>query len=260
MAGQAHLPDDVWSWSSNSPTATACGSSGSSAGERIIANGTRSASKRALASAMRERRGVLVAPSDDLGACRLAVLHALADRRDARIVVAVDVERAAHPGEVVRRRSASRCPNRRRSATAGSRRRSSRAAMPSASSSTSLPAESAHRNDTTASIIDSSTCWPPCAALAGEQRGGDRLRRVQRRHLVGRGLAQEHRDAVVGIGLVGGEAAVRLDHGVVRAAIAVRADRAEPGERHVDDVGVDRRARRRSRARACPSRRAGSSG
>ena len=29
---------------------------------------------------------------------------------------------------------------------------------PSVSSSTSLPAESAHRNDTTASAIDSSTC------------------------------------------------------------------------------------------------------
>ena len=32
---------------------------------------------------------------------------------------------------------------------------------PSASSSTSLAAESAHRNETTASIIESSMCWPP---------------------------------------------------------------------------------------------------
>ena len=33
--------------------------------------------------------------------------------------------------------------------------------VPSDSSSTSLAAESAQRNETTASIIESSTCWPP---------------------------------------------------------------------------------------------------
>ena len=52
MAGQARLPDDVMVVELEQSAATACGSSGSSAGERIIANGTRSASKRALASAM----------------------------------------------------------------------------------------------------------------------------------------------------------------------------------------------------------------
>ena len=75
-------------------------------------------------------------------------------------------------------------------------------------------------------------------ALAGEQRGGDGLRGGERGDLVGRGLAEEHRDAVGRIGLVGAEPAVGLDHRVVGRLAGVRADRAEPGQRHVDEVVV----------------------
>ena len=97
-------------------------------------------------------------------------------------------------------------------------------------------------------------------ALAREQRGGDRLRRVQRGHLVGRGLVQEQRLARLGVGLVRGEAAVRLDHGVVGALVARtgRSGRSPTATRR--RRGRSRRARRRSRGRAGPSRRAGSSG
>ena len=54
---------------------------------------------------------------------------------------------------------------------------------------------------------------------------------------------------VVGIGLVGAEPAVGLDHRVVRAAVAVRAHRAEPGERRVDEVVVTGAQVARSRGR-----------
>ena len=60
-----------------------------------------------------------------------------------------------------RRRWAWPRPSRRGTGTAAHRPRSSPGCEPSPSSSTSLPAASTHRNDTTASSIDSSTCWPP---------------------------------------------------------------------------------------------------
>ena len=169
----------------------------------------------------------------------LAVLHALADRRDARIVVAVDVECPAHPGEVVigGRRHDSPAVGEAHRPEAGDEARELRPVgleqhLVRRGVGPQERDDGVHHRklDVLAAL----------AALPCVQRGADRLRRVQRRHLVGGGLPQEHRDAVVGIGLVRGEAAVRLDHGVVGAAIAVRAGRAEPGERHVHDVGVDR--------------------
>ncbi len=109
----------------------------------------------------------------------------------------------------------------------------------SASCSTSLPAASAHKNDTTASSIVSCTCAPCARAFAGEQRGGDRLGGIQRGDLVGDGLVEEVRLARLCVGLVRGEAAVGLDHRVVRALARVRTGRAEAGERRVDDALVD---------------------
>ncbi len=76
-------------------------------------------------------------------------------------------------------------------------------------------------------------------AFPGEQRGGDRLRRVQRGHLVGCGLVEEVRFAGLRVGLVRGEAPVGLDHGVVRTLGRVGTDRAEARQRRVDDPFVD---------------------
>ena len=86
--------------------------------------------------------------------------------------------------------------------------------------------------------------------LPGEQRGGDGLAGVQRGHLVGRGLAQEHA-ARRRRGRPGSRRTRRRPGSRCRRRCGRgRARRAEAGERHVDDVGVDGRARRRSRARA----------
>ena len=158
------------------------------------------------------------------------------------------------------RRSASRCPSRRRSGTAGSRRRSSRAAS---RRRRAAPRSRRSRPRGTTRPRPSSTA----------RRAGRRGRRSRANSAaviacaaysaVTLSAAVWRRNtghAVGGIGLVRGEAAVGLDHGVVRAAIAVRAGRAEPGERHVDDVGVDRANVVVAEPELGPSRRAGSSG
>ena len=82
---------------------------------------------------------------------------------------------------------------------------------------------------------------PAPSLRACVERGGDGLRCVQRRHLVGRGLAEEDGYAIIGVRLVRGETAVRLDDGVVCAAVAVRTLGTESRQRDVHDVGVDRR-------------------
>ena len=150
------------------------------------------ASSAPIASAVVICRGRRVAAVHDL-ADELAVLRAFDDRRDARVVVAVDAERLAHAREVGvggRRADAPAVAEAERPEVL---RRSSTAATPSASCSTSLPAASAQRNDTTASSIASCTCVPAARAFAREERGGDRLRGVQRGDLVGRGLVEEAR-------------------------------------------------------------------
>ena len=126
---------------------------------------------------------------------------------------------------------------------------------PSASRSTSLPAESAHRNETTASIIDSSMCWPPASHGPGVQRGGDRLRGVERGDLVGRRLAQEHR-ACRRRDRIGSPRGRRRPGSRCRRRCGSRYGPvdAEPGERRVDDVGVDLADVVVAEARACPSR------
>ena len=191
----------------------------------------------------------------------VAVLHALADRRDAWVVVAVDVECPAHAREVVigGRRDDAPTVGEAHRPEAGDEARVLRAVRRRAAPRWR---RSRPRGTTpTASIIDSSTCWPPLPRA--RERNSAAVIACAAYSAVTLSAAVWRRNtgyAVVGIGLVRGEAGVRLDHGVVRAAVAVRADRAEPGERHVHDVRVDRARRRRSRGRACPSRRAGSSG
>ena len=232
-------PTTWWSCSSNSPIATACGSSASCVGREDHREG----------HALRLEAARSPRPCVRLAALRvaqvhdrlhhLAVLAALADRRDPRVVVAVDVERPAHARRSRRRTSASRCPTRRRSASAGSRRRTTSSASRRTSSSTSLPAESAQRNDTTASVIDSSRCWPPAPFARANSAAVIAWLAYSAVTLSAAVCRRNTGTPVVGIGLVGGEPAVGLDHGVVGAAVAVRTLGAEPGERRVDDVGVD---------------------
>ena len=134
------------------------------------------------------------------------------------------------------------------------------AIVPSDSSRTSLPADSAHRNDTTASAMPISRCWPPRPDGPGVEGGGDGLAGVEGADLVGPVLAQEGGRSAVGVGLVGREAAVGLDGRVVGAAVAVGPDRAVPGDRGVDDIGVDGPHGVVAEARGGRSRRGGSSG
>ena len=256
--GMRVLPTMWWSSSTNRPMATACSSRVSWSGDRIIANGTRCSSNRFVACGLREVRRVRVDHVHD----RLhdvAVLAPLRHGRDARVVPALDVERLAHalevgvgggrddPPPVLEPHRLEAGDERRVLRTVGLEQHLVAGGVG--------PQERHHRVHHRQLEVLATVAVRP-----REQRRGDRLRRVERGDLVGRGLAQEHRHAAVGrVGLVDREPAVGLDHGVVRAAVAVRALGPEPGERRVDDVGVQRAAPRRSRARASPSRRVGSS-
>ncbi len=80
---------------------------------------------------------------------------------------------------------------------------------------------------------------PAVPALAGEQRGGDRLAHGDRRGLVHDELAHQLWRTRVAC-LQVGHPRHRLDDIVVHPLLGLRAGAAEPGHRHVDDVRVDR--------------------
>ena len=166
------------------------------------------------------------------------------------------------PGRCRRSRrptSAWRCPSRRRTRIGSKPATRLDGMLPSASISTSLPAASTHRNDTTASSIDSSTCWPPAprsransaAVMAWTAVSAVTLSAAVWRRKTGR---------AVGSGLGVGQPGVGLDHGVVGRLAGVGTGRAEARERHVDELGVAPPAGRRSRGRPGRPRPAGSSG
>ena len=103
--GRRVRPATWWSGSSNSPMATACGSRVSSSGERIIANGHPLGLEARGGLRHRQVGGHGVAQVHDRPS-RSRCCDALADGGDARVVVAVDPEGAAHAGEVGVGRSA----------------------------------------------------------------------------------------------------------------------------------------------------------
>ena len=74
------------------------------------------------------------------------------------------------------------------------------------------------------------------AALASEQRSGDRLHGVHRSDLVGRSHPDELRLAVGSVGLHRGQARVGLDHRVVGTLGRIRPGGPETGQRRVDEI------------------------